>query len=137
VGAPALTGVDHVHVLVRDRAAAVVWYRDVMGLAPMPELAVWQADGGPLTLADASGRVHIALFERAPVADNKTVIALGADAAAFVQWREHLTRSLGKAPTVVDHDLSLSLYFNDPDGNPYEITTYDVASARAALLPAH
>jgi catechol 2,3-dioxygenase-like lactoylglutathione lyase family enzyme len=133
MGAPPLIGVDHVHVLVRDRAAAVAWYRSVMGLAPVPELAVWQADGGPLTLADASGRVHIALFERAPAADNKAVIALGVDAPGFVQWREHLTRALGKAPAFVDHDLSLSLYFRDPDGNPYEITTYEHANARAAL----
>jgi catechol 2,3-dioxygenase-like lactoylglutathione lyase family enzyme len=137
MAAPALSGVDHVHVLVRDRAAAVAWYRAVMGMAPVPELEVWQADGGPLTLADASGRVRIALFERAAAADNKAVIALGADATAFARWREHLTRTLGAAPAVVDHDLSLSLYFSDPDGNPYEITTYDVTSARAALPAAH
>jgi catechol 2,3-dioxygenase-like lactoylglutathione lyase family enzyme len=135
--APPLAGVDHVHVLVRDRAAAVAWYRNVMGLAPVPEFEVWQADGGPLTLADASGRVHIALFERAPSADNKAVVALGVDASGFVQWREHLTHALGTAPAFVDHDLSLSLYFRDPDGNPYEITTYDVTSARAALPAAH
>jgi catechol 2,3-dioxygenase-like lactoylglutathione lyase family enzyme len=137
MGAPPLTGVDHVHVLVRDRAAAVAWYRDVMGLAPVPELAFWQADGGPLTQADASGRVHIALFERAPSPDNKAVIALGVDAPAFAQWRQHLARALGHAPTLEDHDLSLSLYFRDPDGNPYEITTYDVTSARSALPAAH
>jgi catechol 2,3-dioxygenase-like lactoylglutathione lyase family enzyme len=137
MAAPALTGVDHVHVLVRDRTAAVAWYRDVMGLTPLPELEVWQAGGGPLTLADASGRVHIALFESAPAAANKAVIALGADAKGFVQWLQHLARALGKAPEVVDHDLALSLYFRDPDGNPYEITTYDVTSARAALPAAH
>lgn len=132
--APTLAGVDHVHVLVRDRAAAVAWYRDVMGLVAVPELEVWQADGGPLTLADANNRVHIALFEREPVAGrNLSVVALGTDAAGFAQWREHLTRTLPQAPAFVDHDLSLSLYFRDPDGNPYEITTYDVAAARAAL----
>lgn len=137
MAAPALVGVDHVHVLVRDRAAAVAWYGSVMGLAPVPELAVWQAGGGPLTLADASGRVHIALFERAPSPDNKAVVALGVDAPGFVQWRAHLAQALGQAPEVVDHGLALSLYFRDPDGNPYEITTYDVTSARAALPAAH
>jgi catechol 2,3-dioxygenase-like lactoylglutathione lyase family enzyme len=132
-GAPALAGFDHVHVLVRDRAAAVAWYRNVLGMAPVAELLAWQADGGPLTLADATGRVHIALFERAPEPRNPAVVALGATATAFVQWRDHLVRALGRRFEVVDHELSLSLYLTDPDGNPYEITTYEHTAARAAL----
>ena len=24
-----------------------------------------------------------------------------------------------------DHEVSWSVYFKDPDGNPYEVTTYD------------
>jgi catechol-2,3-dioxygenase len=135
--APALTGFDHVHVMVRDRSAALAWYHDVLGMMPVAELAAWQADGGPLTLADAAGRVHIALFERAPEPRNAAVIALGTSATAFVQWRDHLARVLGHAIDVVDHDLSLSLYLRDPDGNPYEITTYEHAAARAALRAAH
>jgi catechol 2,3-dioxygenase-like lactoylglutathione lyase family enzyme len=131
--APALTGFDHVHVLVRDRAAATQWYRDVLGLTPVAALASWQADGGPLTLADGAGRIHIALFERAPEPRNPAVVALAASAPMFVQWRDHLARVLGRAIEVVDHELSLSLYFRDPDGNPYEITTYEHAAARAAL----
>jgi catechol 2,3-dioxygenase-like lactoylglutathione lyase family enzyme len=132
-GTPALVGFDHVHVLVRDRAAAVAWYRDVLGMTPVAELAAWQADGGPLTLADAAGRVHIALFERAPEPRNPAVVALGATATAFVHWRDHLARVRGGPIEVVDHELSLSLYLRDPDGNPYEITTYEHAAARAAL----
>ena len=131
--APALTGVDHVHVIVRDRTAAVGWYRRALGLMPVESLAGWAADGGPLTLADAGGRVYIALFERTPPVANPSVVALGTDAAAFVAWREHLAQALGEAPAVVDHALSLSLYFTDPDGNPYEITTYEHEVARAAL----
>ena len=134
---PALNGVDHVHVLVRDRAAALAWYRDVLGFEPVPELAVWQTGGGPLTLTDVGGRVHLALFERAPAPQNQSVVALGTDAAGFARWLYHLTRALGHAPTLEDHDLALSLYFCDPDGNPYEITTYDVTSARAALPAVH
>ena len=29
-----------------------------------------------------------------------------------------------------DHELYMSLYFSDPDGNPYEITTYEYAAAK-------
>jgi catechol-2,3-dioxygenase len=133
MAAPPLSGVDHVHVMVRDRAAALPWYQEVMGFAPVPELESWQGGGGPLTLADAGGKVHLALFEREPAPQHESVVALGTDARGFVQWRDHLARVLGSAIRVVDHDLSLSLYLRDPDGNPYEITTYDVTCARAAL----
>jgi catechol 2,3-dioxygenase-like lactoylglutathione lyase family enzyme len=135
--APALTGFDHVHVMVRDRSAALAWYHDVLGMTPVAELAAWQADGGPLTLADAGGSVHIALFERAPEARNPAVVALATSAPMFVRWRDHLAGVLGRGVEVVDHDLSLSLYLRDPDGNPYEITTYEHAAARAALHAAH
>ena len=26
---------------------------------------------------------------------------------------------------IVDHDIQFSIYFEDPYGNPYEITSYD------------
>jgi catechol-2,3-dioxygenase len=40
---------------------------------------------------------------------------------------------LSTAPTLEDHDLSVSLYFHDPDGNPFEITTYEYQAVKAAL----
>lgn len=132
--APPLMGVDHVHVFVADRPAAVRWYAQVMGMAPVAELAGWAVGGGPLTLADAAGSVHLALFE-SPAGDaprNRSTVALRTSAAGLLAWRERLQREGGLAPTLEDHDLSLSLYFRDPDGNPYEITTYEHEAARAA-----
>jgi hypothetical protein len=41
--------------------------------------------------------------------------------------------TVAQPPSCVDHAPSLSRYFRDPDGNPYEITTWDVSAARAAL----
>jgi catechol-2,3-dioxygenase len=130
--APALLRLDHVHVHVSDRAAAEGWYRDVLGLARVPELEGWAADGGPLTLTDADGTLHLALFERPPGANHAT-LALAVDAAGFVAWKRHLERALGRTLEVVDHGLSWSLYFSDPDGNPFELTCYEHA-ALAALL---
>jgi catechol 2,3-dioxygenase-like lactoylglutathione lyase family enzyme len=127
--APALAGIDHVHVFVADRVKAVDWYRRVLGFEPLAEYASWAAGGGPLTIADASGRVHLALFER-PTRPHRGTVALGTDAQEFAAWRERLARELPEPPTYEDHDLSVSIYFSDPDGNPYEITTCEHEALR-------
>jgi catechol-2,3-dioxygenase len=78
-----------------------------------------------LTLADAAGQVHLAVFER-PHQPCRSTIAIRVNGEAFLRWRDHLTAAFGSALAPVDHDLSWSLYFSDPDGNPFEITTYDM-----------
>jgi catechol-2,3-dioxygenase len=129
---PGLLCVDHIHVFVADRAAAERWYRDVLGLARVPGLAFWADDGGPLTVRNAADTVHLALFERPPQRTRSTV-ALRVGAADFLDWRTHLERTLGRPMKAVDHALSWSLYFEDPDGNPYEITSYDYAVLQQRL----
>ncbi len=123
--APVLLGVDHVHVFVRDRAAAEAWYARVLGLARSPGLAFWAAGGGPLTLQDAADTVHLALFERAPQ-PNRATVALRTSAAGLRAWQAHLATFPEITVTAEDHQVALSIYFSDPDGNPYEITTYEV-----------
>jgi catechol-2,3-dioxygenase len=129
--APALERFDHIHVYTADRAAAEKWYARVMGFTRVADLAFWAADGGPLTLGNSSGTVHLALFER-PAQQCRSTIALAATAAQFLEWRAHLGDALGCPLDPVDHDVSWSLYFSDPDGNPFEITSYeyDALSAR-------
>jgi catechol 2,3-dioxygenase-like lactoylglutathione lyase family enzyme len=129
---PRLERIDHIHVYVSDRARAEAWYARVLGLARIPELEIWAADGGPLTLADPSHSIHLALFER-PHSSNHATIAMAVAAEQFIAWRAHLTTELGNAMAVVDHDLAWSMYFADPDGNPFEITCYDYAELAIAL----
>ena len=127
--APELERVDHIHVFVADRAAAEQWYARVLGLVRLPSLAFWAADGGPLTVGNASDSIHIALFERPPAASkSRTTIALATSAEGLLAWQRHLASALGKEPARVDHEVSWSIYFEDPDGNPFEITTYDYAA---------
>lgn len=135
---------DHAHVFVPDRERAAAWYRDVLGLEVVAEHAHWAADGGPLTVSADGGRSGIALFEgSAPaVHERRRVIAFRVDADAFVGFvRTIEARALvdrhGEPVTrasAVDHGEAFSIYFTDPWGNPYEITTYDADSARAGLV---
>ena len=128
---PMLERIDHIHIFVADRAASERWYLDVLGFSRAPELAFWALDGGPLTLQDTSGSVHLALFEQPPQPCRST-IALAVSEAEFIAWQAHLSTVLGRPIPAVDHQVSWSLYFADPDGNPYEITSYahDALAAR-------
>src|SRR5205085_10902330 len=131
---PELERVDHVHVFVADRAAAERWYARVLGLERIDTLAFWAPDGGPLTLGNASGSIHLALFERPAAGKCRSTIALATSAEGLLDWQRRLAAELGQAPARVDHQVSWSIYFEDPDGNPFEITTYDYAAL--AALPA-
>lgn len=131
--APSIDAVDHLHLHVSDRPAAEAWYARVIGLQRVAALEHWSADGGPLTLADAEHRLHLALFQRAPQGGSPTV-ALRVSASGLQAWRAHLHRELGQRPSIVDHGESRSLYFSDPDGNGFEITTYEKAPESAALM---
>jgi len=124
--APALKGFDHIHVYVSTRASAEAWYARVMGLLRDAKFEPWTTGGGPLTIGNGSGTFHLALFER-PVEKCGSVVAFNTTASEFLAWRDHLTGVFGRTVEAVHHDLSWSLYFTDPDGNPFEITSYDYA----------
>ena len=87
---PTLTGIDHVHIYVKDRQAAEAWYAEVMGFDRVEALMSW-ADGGPLTLVDPTGRVHLALFESDE--GPHSTIAFGATGDQFLAWK-----TLGTVP---------------------------------------
>lgn len=123
--APELERIDHIHVFVADRPAAEQWYARVLGLRRLAPLEFWAPDGGPLTLGNASGTIHVALFERPAAAKCRSTIALATSAEGLLAWERHLAKTLGKELPLVDHQVSWSIYFDDPDGNPFEVTTYD------------
>ena len=70
-------------------------------VAAVPELAFWAADGGPLTVSNPSGTIHLALFERGAQTCRST-IALAANATQFLAWRAHLEAVLGRAAEGLD-----------------------------------
>lgn len=126
---PSLQAFDHVHVYVTDRARAEQWYNRVLGLFRSEEFAFWAADGGPLFLQNDTGAIHLALFER-PAQVCRSTIAFRVSAAEYAAWKTHLESVLPGQVSEEDHIAAISLYFSDPEGNPYELTTYEVAARR-------
>lgn len=138
---------DHVELFVPDRYEAAAWYSATLGLEILTDFEFWAgADGsGPLMISSDGGRTKVALFEGQPLAGATPVgyirMAFGTDGPSFLHFLETLPeRTIHNrhgqrltADQVVDHDRSWSIYFNDPYGNPLELTTYDYAEVAEAL----
>jgi len=136
--------IDHVEVIVPDQYQAAEWYRLVFGLQIMEDFEFWAADG-PLMISSDGGHTKLALFQGDPPGFSQPVgfqrVAFQVDDQGFMTF----LRRLEQHPVfdhdgrevhvlqVIDHDLSYSLYFCDPYGNRYEVTTYDYESVRAKL----
>ena len=128
---PKLNGFDHIHVYVADWERAEDWYADTLGFRRVEAFMPWAVKGGPLTLEDSEGKIHIALFEREDH-EGSTAIAFGASGEEFLAWKTHLENK-GLVLRIADHKLAYSLYFHDPDQNMHEITTYDHELVREKL----
>ena len=117
-------GVRHIAFRVRDIEAARRWYSDILGMEVEDEfpgqalfvrfgpyyhhdLAIFQADkAADLPAENAVGLAHIALL---------------VDSLEGVrQWYHHL-KANGVEVRSSDHGVTRSIYFTDPDGNPFEI----------------
>ncbi len=127
---PKLNGIDHVHVYVTSWTEAEYWYKTVLGFERVEKLMSWAVGNGPLTLADPSGKVHLALFESEKTGNS--TIAFGATGEEFLAWKTHLEKQ-SLTVRLADHDFTWSLYFSDPDDNLHEITTFDHACVSREL----
>lgn len=129
--------VDHIELYVPDQDQAAQWYEQVLGMKILPAYAFWADEGGPLMISSDGGSTKLALFRGEPPGFSALVgfqrVAFRMDGPGFLEFLERLADQPvfdheGRPVTtlrVIDHDLAYSVYFCDPYGNRYEITTYD------------
>jgi catechol 2,3-dioxygenase-like lactoylglutathione lyase family enzyme len=122
--------IDHVEVFVRDLDAAKTWYERVLGLR---EVRRW--DPEPIMMG--AGDTKIALFRGAPAEPRSGVpasqnpqrwhrVAWRTDAKRFEAAQRHLAELGVDFRGPIDHQTARSIYFEDLDGHPLEITCYEV-----------
>ena len=121
--------IDHVEVFVRDIDAAARWYAEVLGLVEVarwdPEPVMIGAGGTKLALFRASADAASAAGGESPSSLRWHRVAWRTDRAGFENAQKHL-RDRGVAfRGPIDHGIAQSVYFQDPDGHPLEITWYE------------
>lgn len=132
--------IDHVELFVPNRDEAAAWLERVLGLEIDPACRHWAEHPlGPLMVTTPEGGTKIALFQGEPQGKSAPVgikrIAFRADAAGFsellARLEEHALTFRGRPVSngeYTDHDGAWSIYFDDPWGNPFEVTTYEVGA---------
>jgi catechol-2,3-dioxygenase len=117
--------IDHVHIYVNNIAEAEGWYKDVLGFIRDESLLFWFTQGGPLVIKN--NEAALSLFERKHHSPGHTV-AFNIKPSYFHELMEIL--SLRSIPfTLIDHQVSMSVYFEDIDGNKIEMTSYEYLEA--------
>lgn len=124
-------GIDHAALVVRDIERSIRWYSDVLGLERR-FADVW----GDVPAFLGAGTTALALFPARdgaakPPPGRDTIsmlhLAFRVDAEGFRRAKEELSQR-GIVWEFQDHQISHSIYFEDPDGHQLEITTYNVTS---------
>lgn len=138
--------IDHVELYVPDQYTAAQWYQQVFGLEIVPGFEFWAA-AGPLMISSDGGHTKLALFKGEPPGFKSPIgfqrVAFHVDSQGFLTFLNRLAEhpvfdhdgNQAYSLEVVDHDLSYSLYFCDPYGNRYEVTTYDYQIVHDHLSP--
>ena len=121
--------IDHVELLVRDIGKTEAWYRKVLGLK---RVQAWE----PEPVMIGAGKTMLALFtstrpkRRLPgrkknshrVSHGYLRVAFLTNAKGFEKAQRRLKRLGIPFRGPVDHDVTYSIYFQDLNGLPLEIT---------------
>ncbi len=118
-----IESLGHVVIKVRDLEVAERFYHGILGIPIQSRSEAQQMTF--FTLGDHHDFAVIAIGKEAAAADTKAVgthhIAFKVEGIdALREAKEHL-ESEGIAVAPVDHHVTKSLYFGDPDGNALEL----------------
>ena len=115
---PQVIGVRHVGLSARDPAALAEFYQDVLGLQVVPTDTAALGAMAFLSSHPAEGSLDLALFANPALQHTAFEVRSLADLRAFHQ------RVLGRGVPVkmaLNHGVSLSFYFEDPEGHLLEV----------------
>ena len=115
----------HVVLKVRNLERSVPFYRDVLGLTEVARI------GASMVFFSIAGNHHDVALQRvgddAPDPPGRApglahvALKIGNDLSALRDAKAHLTAHKVEIVRMRDHDVSQSIYFNDPDGNMLEV----------------
>jgi len=121
-----IKALGHVVLRVTDCARAEKFYNGVLGL---PVCARFDEHGMRMTFFTLGNHHDFAVMEVSGEGSSRAETAVGLHHVAFNigggldELREARARleAAGVTPTPIDHEVTKSLYFEDPDGNGVEI----------------
>lgn len=120
--------IDHVEVFVRDFEESIRWYKRVLGLSVVhrwdPEPIMIGIEGTKLALFQAGSGSQASAEDRHAGNPHWHRVAWLTDAEGFQRAQQHLKDCGVHFRGPVEHGIAESIYFQDPDGNPLEITYY-------------
>lgn len=124
---PRVKRVAHVVLYVRDPEASAAWYSDVLGMRVSARVAEGPYAGG-LFLTFGQSDHDLALFRAADGATHGQEfehIGLEVDCAGDLDALRRLYGSMlrknVRIAEVLDHGVSVGIYFYDPDGHMLEV----------------
>src|SRR5262245_27103615 len=115
---PRVIGVRHVGLAARDPGALAEFYRDVLGLEAVPTDTAALGLTAFLSSRPAEGSIDMALFANPAYQHTAFEVRSLADLRAFHQ--RVLARGVPVKMTL-NHGVSLSFYFDDPEGHMIEV----------------